>query len=82
MERFVTDNQSKDMQEKHTVRTFIQSDPATKKKPEVVYEYRCTACRQLVAQTYEKMDELGVQEKMRAHKCLSLGKKDFEEEIR
>jgi hypothetical protein len=74
--------QPKDMQEKETVRAFVTSDPATKLPAQIEYEYRCTACRQLVARMSFKLSTNEVNKVMNRHKCLSMGKKDFEEELR
>ena len=47
-----------------------------------IYTYACSVCRMVLVRTEIPMDELGIEEKRRRHKCASPGKQDFENEIR
>lgn len=46
------------------------------------HAYFCSACGRVIARTEVPMEVDGVLSKLRSHRCIQPGKKDFEEEVR
>lgn len=76
---------SKDMQDRNEFQSFHQSSVRSSAEEtesgKMVHTYACAVCGFVLAKTEAPMDEMGQLNKLRAHRCQSPGKRDFEAEI-